>query len=57
MELGCDYAQGFLISKPLRAAELDGLLRSGVGPTSMPDEVARTMSLRVLELRRLIGGT
>jgi diguanylate cyclase len=57
MELGCDYAQGFLISKPLRAEELDGLLRSGVGPSSLPDEAARTMSLRVLELRRLIGGT
>jgi diguanylate cyclase (GGDEF)-like protein len=55
IELGCDYAQGYLISKPQTAAQLEPLLRAN-GPVVTPDEAARTMSLRVLELRRLIGG-
>jgi diguanylate cyclase (GGDEF)-like protein len=51
IDLGCDYAQGYLISKPLPAVELEAMLRANA-PTEL-DETTRTMSLRVLELRRL----
>jgi EAL domain-containing protein (putative c-di-GMP-specific phosphodiesterase class I) len=29
MELGCHYAQGFFLSRPLAADELEALLRRG----------------------------
>ena len=50
-ELGCDYAQGYLISRPLSATQLEPLLRSRA-PQGTGETAARTASLRVLELRR-----
>jgi diguanylate cyclase len=48
-DLGCHHAQGYLISRPVAAAELLPLLQSsGVSRT----DIERTASLRVLELRR-----
>jgi diguanylate cyclase (GGDEF)-like protein len=49
-ELGCDYAQGFLMGKPQSAADLVPLLQS-VRDTQATD-AGSTASLRVLELRR-----
>ena len=49
-DLGCDYAQGYLISRPQPARELDSLLqRIGLKTT---EAQTQTASLRVLELRR-----
>ncbi len=49
-ELGCGYAQGYLISRPTTAAELLPLLQASPAP---PEQVVeRTQSPRVLELRR-----
>jgi diguanylate cyclase (GGDEF)-like protein len=47
-ELGCDYAQGYLVSKPQLASDLAPLLRASHGPRV----AEQTESLRVLELRR-----
>ena len=30
-ELGCDYAQGYLFSKPVSAKDMTGMLESGTG--------------------------
>lgn len=46
--LGCEYAQGYLFSKPATAAQLAAMLEASRGQI---DE-AQTASLRVLELRR-----
>jgi diguanylate cyclase (GGDEF)-like protein len=47
-DLGCDYAQGYLVSKPQLASDLAPLLRASHGPRV----AEQTESLRVLELRR-----
>jgi EAL domain-containing protein (putative c-di-GMP-specific phosphodiesterase class I) len=44
--LGCDYLQGYLISRPARAADLAPMLRAA-GPTGEKSD-----SMRVLQLRR-----
>jgi diguanylate cyclase (GGDEF)-like protein len=49
-ELGCNHAQGYLISKPAAAAELLPLLQ--VSRATRTDTAEQTQSLRVLELRR-----
>lgn len=48
-ELGCHHAQGYLVSRPVAAADLMPLLRSSGVARAEGD---RTTSLRVLELRR-----
>jgi EAL domain-containing protein (putative c-di-GMP-specific phosphodiesterase class I) len=50
VELGCDYAQGYLTGKPQSAVDLVPLLKSTM--EAGPADAARTASLRVLELRR-----
>jgi len=50
-ELGCEYAQGYLFSKPATAAQLAVMLEATRGP---PD-VVPTASFRVLELRHREG--
>jgi diguanylate cyclase len=50
VELGCHYAQGYLISKPAPAADLLPLLQASQAIRAAPAE--QTQSLRVLELRR-----
>ncbi|MEO8313539.1 MAG: phosphodiesterase [Pseudomonadota bacterium] len=49
-ELGCSYAQGYLISKPAPASDLLPLLQ--VSRAIRTDATEQTQSLRVLELRR-----
>jgi diguanylate cyclase (GGDEF)-like protein len=49
-DLGCNYAQGYLISRPVPASELLPLLQSSRLPRAAGME--QTESLRVLELRR-----
>ncbi len=49
-DLGCNYAQGYLISKPVPASELLPLLQASRLPR--PEGMEQTESLRVLELRR-----
>ena len=47
-ELGCDYMQGYLLSRPATAADLESLLRA-----SRPREIGTTPAQpQVLELRR-----
>jgi EAL domain-containing protein (putative c-di-GMP-specific phosphodiesterase class I) len=49
-ELGCNYAQGYLISRPATAVQLQPMLQAS---RSVRVETAeQTQSLRVLELRR-----
>jgi EAL domain-containing protein (putative c-di-GMP-specific phosphodiesterase class I) len=50
MELGCDYAQGYLMGRPQAAEDLVPLLRTT--QEAGPVENSGTASLRVLELRR-----
>jgi diguanylate cyclase (GGDEF)-like protein len=45
-ELGCDYLQGYLISRPSRAADLEPMLRAS-GATG-----EKTTGLKILKLRR-----
>jgi diguanylate cyclase (GGDEF)-like protein/PAS domain S-box-containing protein len=40
-EFGCDYLQGYLYSKPLSAADMDGLLRSTCSGLALPEPVAQ----------------
>jgi EAL domain-containing protein (putative c-di-GMP-specific phosphodiesterase class I) len=40
--LGCDYAQGYLISRPLRSADLAPLLRERASSSAGKDETAAT---------------
>jgi EAL domain-containing protein (putative c-di-GMP-specific phosphodiesterase class I) len=49
VELGCDYAQGYLTGKPQSAEDLVPVLQS---ERDLSAENERTSSLRVLELRR-----
>jgi EAL domain-containing protein (putative c-di-GMP-specific phosphodiesterase class I) len=49
VELGCDYAQGYLTGKPQAAEDLVPLLKSTLD--SGAADTGRTASLRVLELR------
>jgi diguanylate cyclase (GGDEF)-like protein len=50
VELGCDYAQGYLTGKPQAADDLVPLLKTTLETGAADSE--RTASLRVLELRR-----
>jgi EAL domain-containing protein (putative c-di-GMP-specific phosphodiesterase class I) len=50
-DLGCDTAQGFLISRPVAARDLGPLLLQSAA-TRTSGSVEQTASLRVLELRR-----
>jgi diguanylate cyclase (GGDEF)-like protein len=50
VDLGCNHAQGYLISRPVPASELLPLLQSSRLPRA--ENTERTESLRVLELRR-----
>jgi EAL domain-containing protein (putative c-di-GMP-specific phosphodiesterase class I)/GGDEF domain-containing protein len=50
VELGCDYAQGYLTGKPQSPSDLVNLLKSSM--ETAPPDASRTASLRVLELRR-----
>jgi EAL domain-containing protein (putative c-di-GMP-specific phosphodiesterase class I) len=50
VELGCNHAQGYLISKPAPAAALLPLLQASRAMHA--EAVEQTQSLRVLELRR-----
>jgi EAL domain-containing protein (putative c-di-GMP-specific phosphodiesterase class I) len=49
-DLGCNYAQGYLISRPVPAGDLLPLLQASRLPRAAGTE--QTESLRVLELRR-----
>jgi diguanylate cyclase len=49
VELGCDYAQGYLTGRPQSAEDLAPVLQS---ERDLSAENAKTSSLRVLELRR-----
>ncbi|MFO1505181.1 MAG: EAL domain-containing protein [Steroidobacteraceae bacterium] len=51
VELGCDYAQGYLTGKPQSAQDLVPLLQTA--RDAQMQDTARTASLRVLELRRV----
>jgi predicted signal transduction protein with EAL and GGDEF domain len=49
-DLGCDLAQGYLTGRPQLASQLTPWLAAAVAHMD-PEPVARTASLRVLELR------
>jgi EAL domain-containing protein (putative c-di-GMP-specific phosphodiesterase class I) len=50
-ELGCHYAQGYLVGKPVDAAALESRLRADIR-SDASDSGARVPTARVLELRR-----
>lgn len=39
-DLGCDYAQGYLFSRPVPSAEFVALLTAGLAPLSRPEELS-----------------
>jgi len=53
-DLGCDYAQGYLIGKPQSADDLAGLLQTTLDQGAT--DKSHTASLRVMELRRSNDG-